>query len=86
MLLLLVYWTTEIVYTFKEFRRDVSPSEPYRLGFFWLRVGMMGRFLRVGNEVTYFIKCGEFLALGPVRFSRTLLPGEIYIRRATFAL
>jgi hypothetical protein len=42
-LLLLVYWTNELFYTFNEFRRDVPLSEPYRIGFFWLRVGMMGR-------------------------------------------
>jgi hypothetical protein len=61
MLLLLVYWTIEKVYTFSEYRSDVPSSEPYGIGFVWLRVGMIGRFLRVDNEVTYFIKCGEFL-------------------------
>jgi len=62
MLLLLVKWTTVKVYTFNELRRDVLSSEPCRTGIVWIRVGMMGRFLRVGNEAAaYFIKCGEFL-------------------------
>ena len=44
-LLLLVYWAIEKVYTFDEYRRVVPSSELYRIGFVWLRVGMMGRWV-----------------------------------------